>query len=59
VSGAPDPRWSDDRLASLRQVPGSAFEVVQMGTVITQSPANLAGRGQEGTAPEWVMPERK
>jgi hypothetical protein len=36
VSGAPDSRWSDENLAALRRVPGSAFEVVQMGTVVTQ-----------------------
>lgn len=35
VSGAPDPRWSDDNLAALGRVPGSAFQVVQMGTVVT------------------------
>lgn len=28
VSGAPDPRWSNDDLHSLHRVPGSAFEVV-------------------------------
>lgn len=28
VSGAPDPRWSNDDLHTLGQVPGSAFEVV-------------------------------
>lgn len=28
VSGAPDPRWSNDDLHSLHEVPGSAFEVV-------------------------------
>ena len=33
VTGAPDPRWSDDRLGGLKQVPSSAFEVVKMGTV--------------------------
>jgi hypothetical protein len=33
VTGAPDPRWSDDRLGALKQVPSSAFEVVRMGTV--------------------------
>jgi hypothetical protein len=36
VSGAPDPRWSDDDLSTLRQVKGSDFEVVKMGTVVTQ-----------------------
>jgi hypothetical protein len=29
VSGAPDPRWSDDDLAALSRVPSSAFEVVK------------------------------
>lgn len=29
VSGAPDPRWSDDDLATLSRVPSSAFDVVQ------------------------------
>jgi len=33
VTGAPDTRWSDDRLGALKQVPSSAFEVVRMGTV--------------------------
>ena len=28
VSGAPDPRWSNDDLHTLHRVPGSAFEVV-------------------------------
>jgi hypothetical protein len=35
VSGAPDPRWSDENLGALKRVPSSAFEVVQMGPVIT------------------------
>jgi hypothetical protein len=29
VSGAPDPRWSDDDLATLSRVPSTAFEVVK------------------------------
>jgi hypothetical protein len=36
VSGAPDPRWSDDNLHTLSSVKGSDFEVVKMGTVVTQ-----------------------
>jgi hypothetical protein len=28
ISGAPDPRWSNDQLHTLHGVPGSAFEVV-------------------------------
>jgi hypothetical protein len=35
LSGAPDARWDDDRLGTLKQVPGSAFEVVAMGPVTT------------------------
>jgi hypothetical protein len=34
VSGAPDPRWNDSNLATLKRVPSSAFEVVQLGTII-------------------------
>ena len=30
VSGAPDPRWSDDELATLSRVPSTAFEVIKM-----------------------------
>ncbi|HYD52296.1 MAG TPA: hypothetical protein VEA99_06705 [Gemmatimonadaceae bacterium] len=33
VSGAPDPRWNDARLAELKRVPSSSFEVVRMGVV--------------------------
>lgn len=34
VTGAPDPRWSDDRLGALKTVPSSAFEVVRMGQLV-------------------------
>lgn len=36
ISGAPDSRWSDDELNALKSVQGSNFEVVQMGSVVTQ-----------------------
>ncbi|HST84433.1 MAG TPA: hypothetical protein VLL08_22030 [Kineosporiaceae bacterium] len=36
VSGTPDKRWDDDALNTLKQVPGSAFEVVEMGKVTTR-----------------------
>jgi hypothetical protein len=29
LSGAPDARWDDEQLNTLKSVPGSAFEVVQ------------------------------
>ncbi len=31
VSGAPDPRWNDDDLGTLKRIRGSDFEVVNMG----------------------------
>ena len=36
ISGAPDTRWNDAELNTLKQVQGSNFEVVRMGTVVTQ-----------------------
>jgi hypothetical protein len=35
ISGAPDARWSDDDLNLLKHLHGSDFEVVKMGTLIT------------------------
>lgn len=35
ISGAPDPRWSDENLNALKTVPSSAFEVVRMGAIVT------------------------
>jgi hypothetical protein len=35
-SGAPDRRWNDDVLSTLKSVKGSNFEVVKMGQVITK-----------------------
>jgi hypothetical protein len=37
ISGAPDSRWNNDDLHTLGQVPSSAFEVLQSGTVYTES----------------------
>ena len=36
ISGAPDPRWSDNELNALKTIAGSNFEVIQMGTIVTQ-----------------------
>jgi len=36
ISGAPDPRWSDNDLGTLSAIQGSNFEVVQMGTIVTK-----------------------
>jgi len=35
LSGAPDARWNDSDLNLLKQLHGSDFEVVQMGTIIS------------------------
>lgn len=37
LSGAPDDRWNNDDLHNLSQVPASAFEVVQMNPIYTES----------------------
>lgn len=34
VSGAPDPRWNDDELATLRNVRGRDFEVIRMDGLV-------------------------
>lgn len=34
ISGATDPRWDDTDLDQLKTVPGSAFEVVQSGSIL-------------------------
>lgn len=35
ISGAPDARWDDDRLGTLKTVPSSAFEVIRMDGLVT------------------------
>jgi hypothetical protein len=37
ITGATDPRWDDNDLDQLKNVPGNAFEVVVTGTIQTQS----------------------
>jgi hypothetical protein len=36
LSGAPDPRWSNDDLGMLKNIKGFNFEVVRMGPVVTR-----------------------
>jgi hypothetical protein len=36
ISGAPDPRWSDDDLNELKRVKGRDLEVIKTGDVVTQ-----------------------
>ena len=35
ISGAPDPRWDDDDLNTLKNIKGSQFEVVKMTNIVT------------------------
>jgi hypothetical protein len=35
ISGAPDARWDDDELGELKDIEGGNFEVVRMGTIVT------------------------
>ncbi|HSA56399.1 MAG TPA: hypothetical protein VLE53_11900 [Gemmatimonadaceae bacterium] len=35
VSGAPDPRWNDANIDTMKQLKGSDFEVVRLGTIVT------------------------
>ena len=37
VSGAPDPRWDDDDISSLKRIKGGDFEVVRMGAMVTRN----------------------
>lgn len=34
ITGAPDPRWSDQDLEQIKQVPGSEFEAVETGPIL-------------------------
>lgn len=34
--GAPDPRWNDDEIDTLKRVRGADFEVVKMGEIVTR-----------------------
>lgn len=36
VGGAPDARWNDQELGALRRVPSTAFEVLELGDVVTR-----------------------
>lgn len=36
ISGAPDPRWDTEALATLKRVKGRDLEVVRMGTLVTR-----------------------
>jgi hypothetical protein len=43
ISGAPDPRWSDDVLHELHNVPGSEFEAVDESSLMSDPNSGRAG----------------
>ena len=36
MTGAPDPRWDNDELGTLKRIKGNDLEVVRMGRVVTR-----------------------
>jgi hypothetical protein len=42
LSGVPDPRWSNDDLATLRRIPGSSFEAVDASRLVVSSSSGQA-----------------
>jgi len=36
LSGAPDPRWNDEQIATLKRIRGRDFEVVRMNGIVTR-----------------------
>ena len=36
ISGAPDSRWNDEEIGTLKRVTGNDLEVVRMGTLVTR-----------------------
>ncbi|HYG74843.1 MAG TPA: PA14 domain-containing protein [Planctomycetota bacterium] len=46
ISGAPDSRWNVMDLRQLKEIPGSAFEVVAVGTTPPPPPSGTTGTGK-------------
>jgi hypothetical protein len=45
ISGTPDERWDNDVLRELKTVPGSAFEAVDVSSLVVDSDSGRAGGG--------------
>jgi hypothetical protein len=43
ISGAPDPRWDNDLLRELKEIPGSAFEAVNVSSLQVSPDSGQAG----------------
>lgn len=51
ISGTSDPRWDDDDLGQLKQVPGSAFEAVETGPIKRSPDTSAAPTDGDGVVP--------
>ena len=51
--GTSDPRWDDDNLNQLKEIPGSAFEVVRSAG---RGPPLLSGSGAQPPSRRAMMP---
>lgn len=56
LSGAPDPRWDDEDLRELRQVPGSAFEAVDVSSLVVDLDSGEARGTGPGPFPGHAAP---
>ena len=56
LSGAPDPRWDDDELRELLEVPGSAFEAVDVSSLVVDPDSGEARRVGPPPFPGYASP---
>jgi len=56
LSGVPDARWDNDRLRELQRVPGSAFEAVDVSSLMVDPDSAEAGTGSPGSFPGHLPP---
>ncbi len=56
LSGAPDPRWDNDRLRELQRVPGSAFEAVDVSSLMVDPDSGEARSAAPGPFPGYSSP---
>ena len=58
LNGVPDPRWDDDELSIINDIPGSAFDVVDVSSLLLDADSgvtpHLWSDGFEaGTTAQW------
>lgn len=55
ISGAPDERWDNDLLRELKRIPGSAFEAVDVSSLMIDSDSGQAQTGGQPTATPTLL----